>query len=161
MKNKVKTQEELKEIIADIRSSGKKVVFTNGCFDIIHTGHVRYLKLAKGYGDALVVAVNSDESVRRIKGEKRPIMSQAERAEVLAALEMVDYVTVFEEEDPHRVIAELMPDVLVKGGDWDVDRIVGRDLVEENGGKVYAVPYIQGSSTTGIVERILARYSKA
>ncbi|MBI5190854.1 MAG: D-glycero-beta-D-manno-heptose 1-phosphate adenylyltransferase [Nitrospirae bacterium] len=158
MKTKVKTQEELQEIIADLHTAGKKVAFTNGCFDIIHTGHVRYLKVARGYADVLIVAVNSDESVRRIKGEKRPIMSQAERAEVLGALSVVDYVTVFEEDDPHRVITELLPDVLVKGGDWDVDHIVGRDVVEENGGKVYSVPYIEGASTTGIVERILERY---
>jgi len=160
LKNKVKTQEELKEIISDLHAAGKKVVFTNGCFDIIHTGHVRYLKVAKGYGDVLVVAVNSDESVRKIKGEKRPIMSQAERAEVLAALGMVDYVTVFEEADPHRVITELQPDVLVKGGDWDLEQIVGKGVVEERGGKVCSVPYIEGASTTGIVERILKRYAK-
>ena len=160
MKSKVKTQDELKEIVSDFKSAGKKVVFTNGVFDLMHTGHVRYLRLAKGYGDVLVVAVNSDDSVRRIKGEKRPIMSQAERAEVVSALEAVDYVTVFDEDDPHRVIAELMPDVLVKGGDWDTDRIIGRDVVLMGGGKVFSVPYIEGASTTGIVERILARYAK-
>ena len=160
MKNKIKNHDELREIIEDLHLAGKKVVFTNGCFDIIHTGHVRYLKLAKSYGDVLVVAVNSDQSVRLIKGEKRPIMPQAERAEVLAALEVVDYVTVFEEEDPHYVITELMPDVLVKGGDWDLEQIVGKDIVEDTGGKVYSLPYIEGASTTGIVERILDRYGK-
>ena len=160
MKSKVKTQDELRDIIAELRQAGKKVVFTNGCFDIIHTGHVRYLKLARSYGDVLVVAVNSDDSVRTIKGEKRPIMSQSERAEVVAALGMVDYVTVFDEPDPHRLIAELVPDVLVKGGDWDVKNIVGREIVETGGGKVHSLPFIEGASTTGIVERILARYKQ-
>ena len=160
MKRKIKNIDELREIVTDIQSAGKKVVFTNGCFDILHTGHVRYLKVAKGYGDVLVVAINSDESVRRIKDARRPVMSQAERAEILSSLEAVDYVTVFDEDDPHRVIAELMPDVLVKGGDWGLDRIVGRDLVEGKGGKVYSVPFVEGASTTGIVERILERYGK-
>ncbi len=160
MKSKIKTQDELREIIEDMHSAGKKVVFTNGCFDLIHTGHVRYLKIAKSYGDTLVVAINSDESIRRIKGEKRPIMPQEERAEVLAALFMVDFVTVFEEDDPHRVITELMPDVLVKGGDWELDQIVGRDVVEESGGKVYSIPYIEGSSTTTIIERVMEKYCR-
>ena len=159
MKSKIKTQDELREIITDLKSAGKKVVFTNGCFDLIHTGHVRYLKIAKGYGDVLVVAVNSDESVSRLKGEKRPLMPQAERVEVLSALSVVDYVTVFDEDDPHRVITELLPDVLVKGGDWGIDNIVGREVVEENGGKVYSIPYIEGASTTGIIERVLKRYA--
>jgi len=158
MKSKIKTQDELRELIEDLHTAGKKVVFTNGCFDLIHTGHVRYLKIARGYGDVLVVAINSDDSIRRIKGDKRPVMPQEERAEVLAALSMVDYVTMFEEDDPHRVIAELMPDVLVKGGDWDVENIIGRDLVEANGGKVYSIPYIEGSSTTTIIERVVKKY---
>lgn len=160
MKSKIKTQDELREVIDDLHMAGKKVVFTNGCFDLIHTGHVRYLKIARGYGDALVVAVNSDGSVNRLKGEKRPIMPQDERIEVLAALSMVDFVTVFEEDDPHRIIAELMPDVLVKGGDWDVERIVGKDLVIQGGGKVYSIPYIEGSSTTTIIDRVIDRYCR-
>lgn len=160
MKSKIKTQDELREIIEDMHSAGKKVVFTNGCFDLIHTGHVRYLKMAKSYADALVVAVNSDGSVGRLKGEKRPIMPQDERMEVLAALSMVDFVTMFEEDDPHRVITELMPDVLVKGGDWDMDHIIGRDVVEEAGGKVCSIPYIEGSSTTTIIDRVVERYCR-
>jgi rfaE bifunctional protein nucleotidyltransferase chain/domain len=160
MKSKIKTQDELREIIEDLHRAGRKVVFTNGCFDLIHTGHVRYLKIAGSYGDTLVVAINSDESIRRIKGEKRPIMPQEERAEVLAALFMVDFVTVFEEDDPHRVIADLMPDVLVKGGDWEVERIVGRDIVEAGGGKVYSIPYIEGSSTTTIIDRVVEKYCR-
>jgi rfaE bifunctional protein nucleotidyltransferase chain/domain len=159
VKSKIKTQDELRDIIEDLHRAGRKVVFTNGCFDIIHTGHVRYLKMAKGYGDFLVVAVNSDESVRALKGVARPINPQEERVEVLAALGMVDYVTVFDEADPHRVIAELLPDVLVKGGDWDVDNIVGRDIVEANGGKVYSLPFMEGASTTGIIERILKKHT--
>jgi len=158
MKSKCKTQDELRDIIVDLHTADKKVVFTNGCFDIIHTGHVRYLKMARSYGDVLVVAVNSDDSVRRIKGDKRPVTPQEERVEVLAALGMVDYVTVFEEDDPHHVIAELNPDVLVKGGDWEISKIIGRDIVEANGGKVYSIPYIEGSSTTEIIERIVSRY---
>jgi len=158
MKSKIKTQDELRAIIEDLHSAGRKVVFTNGCFDIIHTGHVRYLKMAKGYGDALVVAVNSDESVRGIKGDKRPINPQDERCEVLSALCMVDYVTVFDEADPHKVISELQPDVLVKGGDWDVGNIVGRDIVEAGGGKVYSLPFIEGASTSGIIDRILKKH---
>ena len=160
MKRKLKNHDELRQIVQDLRAAGKRVVFTNGCFDIIHTGHVRYLNVAKGYGDVLVVAINSDESVQRLKGPKRPIMTQEERAEVLAALGMVDYVTVFEEDDPHHVIAELMPDVLVKGGDWAVEQIIGRDIVEANGGKVYSIPYIEGASTTGVIERVIERYGK-
>ncbi|MGA2192270.1 MAG: D-glycero-beta-D-manno-heptose 1-phosphate adenylyltransferase [Nitrospirota bacterium] len=158
MKRKIKNHEELKDIVSEVQAAGRKVVFTNGCFDILHTGHIRYLNLAKSYGDVLVVAVNSDASVRKIKGDKRPIMPQDERAEMVAALGMVDYVTVFEEENPHRIISELLPDVLVKGGDWDIDMIVGRDIVEASGGKVYSVPYIEGASTTGIIERVLDKY---
>ena len=154
MKRKLKNHDELRQIIQDLRAAGKRVVFTNGCFDIIHTGHVRYLNVAKGYGDVLVVAINSDESVQRLKGPKRPIMTQEERAEVLAALGMVDYVTVFEEDDPHHVIAELMPDVLVKGGDWALDAIVGREFVEGRGGRVVTIPLVPGRSTTGLLDRI-------
>ncbi|HEY3347365.1 MAG TPA: D-glycero-beta-D-manno-heptose 1-phosphate adenylyltransferase [Nitrospirota bacterium] len=157
---KIKNHDELRKIVEDMKAAGKKVVFTNGCFDIIHTGHTRYLDIAKKYGDILIVAVNSDDSVRIIKGDKRPILPQSERAELLAALTMVDYVTIFEEADPGSIIAELMPDVLVKGGDWAVDEIIGRDIVEANGGKVIPIPYVEGASTTGIVERITERYCK-
>ena len=158
MTDKVKTQDELIPILDTLRKKGKKVVFTNGCFDILHVGHVRYLKEAKGYGDILIVAVNSDSSVKTIKGDKRPIVSQSERAEVVAALEMVDYVTMFDEDTPYNVIKKLQPDVLIKGGDWTIDKIVGRDIVEARGGKVIAIPFIEGASTTGIVERVLERY---
>jgi D-beta-D-heptose 7-phosphate kinase/D-beta-D-heptose 1-phosphate adenosyltransferase len=157
---KIKTIRELQPLLTILRAAGRKIVFTNGCFDIIHTGHTRYLAIARSFGDILVVAVNSDSSVRTIKGEKRPISSQAERAETLAALESVDFVTIFDEPDPHRVISALQPDVLVKGGDWPIEKIIGRDVVEARGGKVVNVPYVEGASTTGIIERIVRIYGE-
>lgn len=159
MLNKIKTVQELRPLLEILRAAGKRIVFTNGCFDIIHTGHTRYLATARSFGDVLIVAANSDSSVRVIKGEKRPINPQAERAEVLAALESVDFVTIFDEPDPFRVIAELQPDVLVKGGDWPIEKIIGRDIVEARGGRVINVPYVEGSSTTGIIERIVKTYT--
>lgn len=158
MQTKVKTTQELRPLLDILRAAGKKIVFTNGCFDLIHTGHTRYLAVARSFGDLLVVAVNSDSSVRTIKGEKRPINSQAERAETLAALESVDFVTIFDEPDPHKVISALQPDVLVKGGDWPIEKIIGRDVVEARGGRIVNVPYVAGSSTTGIIEKILENY---
>jgi D-beta-D-heptose 7-phosphate kinase/D-beta-D-heptose 1-phosphate adenosyltransferase len=137
-----------------LRREGRSLVFTNGCFDLLHPGHVRYLAAARALGDALVVALNSDRSVRALKGEGRPILSEGERAEVVAALEAVDYVIVFDEETPRELIAELLPDVLVKGGDWRLDQIVGRSEVEAAGGKVLSLPYVDGASTTDIIERI-------
>lgn len=155
MPSKVKTIAELKPLLGILRATGKRSVFTNGCFDLIHTGHTRYLAAARALGDILIVAVNSDSSVRTIKGEKRPINSQEDRAETLAALESVDFVTIFDEPDPYRVISELQPDVLVKGGDWPVEKIIGRDIVEAQGGKVVTIPFVEGASTTGIIEKIL------
>jgi rfaE bifunctional protein nucleotidyltransferase chain/domain len=137
-----------------LRRDGRSLVFTNGCFDLLHPGHVRYLAEARALGDALVVALNSDRSVRALKGEGRPILSQQERAELVAALEAVDYVTIFDEETPLELIAELLPDVLVKGGDWPLDQIVGREVVEGAGGRVVSLPYLEGSSTSDIIERI-------
>lgn len=161
MFNKIKTTAQLRPVLDVLRTQGKKIVFTNGCFDLIHTGHTRYLAKAKSFGDALIVAVNSDASVRRIKGDKRPINNEADRMETLAALEAVDFVVLFDEPDPFRVISELQPDVLVKGGDWPVEKIIGRDIVEARGGKVISVGYIEGASTTGIIEKIVEKYSKA
>ncbi len=155
MRRKIKTLEELRPLLSILRATGKKIVFTNGCFDIIHTGHARYLARARALGDVLVVAVNSDASVRAIKGGKRPINSEADRMEVLASLEAVDFVTLFSEPDPYRVIQALQPDVLVKGGDWAIEKIIGRDVVEARGGQVVNIPYVEGSSTTGIIEKIL------
>jgi rfaE bifunctional protein nucleotidyltransferase chain/domain len=140
-----------------LRLAGKTLVFTNGCFDLIHPGHVRYLQQAWALGDALAVAVNSDRTVRELKGEGRPIVLEAERAEVLAALGCVDYVVIFDDLTPQRMIASLLPDVLVKGGDWRIDQIVGREEVEAAGGQVISLPYVEGASTSEIIERITNR----
>jgi len=137
-----------------LRREGKRVVFTNGCFDLLHPGHIRYLAEARALGDALIVGLNSDRSVRALKGEGRPILDESERAEVIAALAAVDYVVVFDEDTPQELIARLLPDVLVKGGDWPLDQIVGREEVEAAGGKVISLPYIEGSSTSDIIQRI-------
>ena len=158
MREKIRKRQDLVRIIQDLKAKGKRIIFTNGCFDLIHTGHTRYLAKAKSFGDILLVAVNSDSSVRMIKGEKRPINTQAERAENLAALESVDFVAIFDEPDPHKIISELQPDVLVKGGDWPVEKIIGRDIVEARGGDVISVGYIEGASTTGIIEKIVRKY---
>lgn len=143
-----------------LKRAGKRVVFTNGCFDLLHPGHVRYLQEARGLGDALIVALNSDRSVRELKGPGRPILTQEERSEVMAALGCVDYVIVFDEPTPREVIGALLPDVLVKGGDWGVDRIVGREEVEAAGGQVLSLPFVEGCSTTDVIGRILERFGK-
>jgi D-beta-D-heptose 7-phosphate kinase/D-beta-D-heptose 1-phosphate adenosyltransferase len=137
-----------------LRREGKKVVFTNGCFDLLHPGHVRYLAQARALGDALILALNSDRCVRLLKGAGRPILSESERAEVMAAIESVDYVTVFDQETPRELIAALLPDFLVKGGDWPVEKIVGGEEVTSAGGEVLSLSFIEGSSTTDIIERI-------
>ena len=137
-----------------LRAAGRTVVFTNGVFDLLHPGHVRYLRAARALGDALVVGVNSDRSVRANKGHGRPINPEAERAEILAALDMVDAVVIFDEPTPHDLVAAIEPGVLVKGADWAEDAIVGRELVEARGGRVVRVPIEQGYSTTAIVQRI-------
>lgn len=137
-----------------MRSVGEQLVFTNGCFDILHVGHVRYLEAARKLGDALIVAINSDRSVRELKGDARPVTPENERAEILAALESVSYVTVFDETSPRRLIAELLPDVLVKGGDYLLDEIHGRKEVEAAGGTVVSLPFIEGASTSEILKRI-------
>ena len=158
MHTKVKTVVELIPLLSILRATGKKIVFTNGCFDLIHPGHTRYLGIAKSLGDILVIAVNSDSSVKTIKGDKRPINNQNDRAETLAALEAVDFVTIFSEPDPYKVISALQPDVLVKGGDWPIEKIIGRDVVQARGGRVVNVPFVEGASTTGIIEKILKTY---
>jgi D-beta-D-heptose 7-phosphate kinase/D-beta-D-heptose 1-phosphate adenosyltransferase len=138
---------------------GRRVVFTNGCFDLLHQGHIRYLERARALGDLLVVAINSDASVRRLKGPRRPVVPAGQRAEVLAALEAVDLVLVFHELDPERVIRALRPDVLVKGGDWTVDRIVGAAFVRSLGGRVRSLPFVPGTSTTDLIDRIVGAYA--
>jgi rfaE bifunctional protein nucleotidyltransferase chain/domain len=150
----------LAECLASLRREGKRIVFTNGCFDLLHPGHIHTLTQAKALGDVLVVAINSDASVKRLKGERRPILNQEERAVMLSALAMVDYVTIFAENTPLEVIRLLLPDVLVKGGDWGADAVVGREVVEANGGEVVLIPYQTGFSTTDIIERIAARHTK-
>lgn len=140
-----------------LRLAGKSVVFTNGCFDLLHSGHVRYLAEARTLGNSLIVAVNSDRTTRALKGEGRPILNEQERAEVISALEAVDYVIIFDDETPRDLIADLVPDVLVKGGDWPIDEIVGREEVEAAGGRVLSLPYVEGSSTTDIIDRIAKR----
>jgi len=137
-----------------LRKEGKHVVLTNGCFDILHPGHVRYLDQAKSLGDSLIIAINSDRSVRELKGPERPIMSENERAEILAALGCVDFLTIFDDPTPLRIISILLPDILVKGGDWNVDQIVGRAEVEAAGGRVISLPFSEGYSTSDLVERI-------
>lgn len=149
----------LKERLDDLRKEGKKIAFTNGCFDILHVGHVRYLREAKKTADVLVLALNSDSSVRSIKGEKRPLVSEEERAEILAALEFIDFVTIFEELTPLELITYLKPDVLIKGGDWAEDKVVGRDDVKKWGGRVILIPEVKGKSTTNVVEKIKEVYS--
>ncbi|CAN2039204.1 D-glycero-beta-D-manno-heptose 1-phosphate adenylyltransferase [Candidatus Magnetomoraceae bacterium gMMP-15] len=144
----------LKEKISILKNQGKRIVFTNGCFDILHAGHVRYLTEACNQGDVLIVGLNSDSSVKTIKGPKRPIISQNERAEVLAALSCVDYVTVFYEPDPFELISALMPDVLIKGSDWAENDIIGGDVVKAAGGEVIRVELVPGISTTEIIRRI-------
>ena len=151
---KILGREELIRERERIRREGKRLVFTNGCFDLLHPGHVRYLNQARGLGDALAVALNSDRSVRAIKGEGRPILTERERAEMMAALEAVDYVTIFDEDTPRELIAGLLPDILVKGGDWTPEQIVGREEVEAAGGKVLSHPYVDGLSATDLIERI-------
>lgn len=137
-----------------LRSAGKRLVFTNGVFDLLHVGHVRYLAQARGLGDALVVAINSDRSVRELKGNDRPLINENERAEILAALRQVDYVTIFDDLSPRAVIARLLPDVLVKGGDYQLDEIHGREEVEAAGGEVVSLPFVEGASTTALIERM-------
>ena len=140
--------------VAAARRAGKRVVFTNGCFDLMHVGHVRYLAAARDAGDLLVVAINDDASVRRLKGPERPLVSEDARAEVLAALAAVDLVTMFGEDTPAEIIAALLPDVLVKGADWAPDQVVGRETVEAHGGRVALIPVVAGFSPTALVERL-------
>jgi len=160
MKQKLKERKELLEIIKGLKAKRKRIVFTNGCFDLLHIGHVRYLEKARGLGDVLVVGVNSDTSVRKLKGPKRPILPEGERAEILSGLGCVDYVTLFSELDPLKLITSLHPDVLVKGGDWTKEQIVGRKVVERSGGEVVIIPFVGKASTSNLIETILKRYEK-
>lgn len=151
---KILTRDELLSERARLRAAGKSLVFTNGVFDILHVGHVRYLAQARALGDALVVAVNSDASVRELKGPQRPLTAENDRAEILAALESVDYVTIFAELSPRSLISVLLPDILVKGGDYSLDQIHGREEVEASGGRVVSLPFVEGASTSSIIDRM-------
>ncbi|HJV65061.1 MAG TPA: bifunctional D-glycero-beta-D-manno-heptose-7-phosphate kinase/D-glycero-beta-D-manno-heptose 1-phosphate adenylyltransferase HldE [Geomonas sp.] len=156
--SKIKNLDVLAHLTALERCRGKKVVFTNGCFDLLHVGHVKYLQKARQLGDLLVVGLNSDSSVRRLKGDKRPLIEQSERAHILAALDCIDFVVIFDEDTPLKVIEAVRPDVLVKGGDYSLDGVVGREVVEANGGRVELVQFVDGRSTSRIIDKILASY---
>lgn len=154
MIQKIMTPEQMLGERQRLRAAGARLVFTNGVFDLLHVGHVRYLTEARRLGDALLVAINSDRTVRELKGPHRPVFDQAERAEILAALKAVDYVTVFDDVSPRKLIATLLPDVLVKGGDYQLDQIHGREEVEAAGGKVISLPFVEGASTSGLIEKM-------
>jgi len=154
LEDKVKTTRELVPLLEAIRADGSRIVFTNGCFDLIHRGHVELLLQARKMGTHLVVGLNSDASIGRIKGPGRPVQNQSDRAAILAGMVMVDFVVIFDEDDPGRLIEAVKPDVLVKGGDWRPDEVVGRETVEARGGKVVIVPYLAGKSTSSLISRI-------
>lgn len=160
MNSTIKSLEELVSIRKELKKQNKKVVFTNGCFDILHAGHVDYITKAKEKGDVLIVAVNSDSSTKRLKGDARPIVPQNERAFIISSLKPVDYVFIFEEDTPYEVIKKIVPDVLVKGADWAPDKIVGKDIVEANGGKVETIEFVNDQSTTNIIKTVLDRFNK-
>ena len=154
----IKTRKEILELRKKFKEENKKVVFTNGCFDLIHSGHVDYLVKAKALGDVLILALNTDSSVRSIKGTNRPILNQEERAFIVSNLKPVDYVTFFDEDTPGEIINELIPDILVKGADWSIDKIVGREVVEKNGGEVKTINFVNNQSTSKIIESIISKY---
>ena len=156
MDEKIQDLADLTRIRQELKREGRKVVFTNGCFDLLHGGHIHILREAKKQGDILIVAVNDDASVRKIKGPSRPIFPLEERLEILEALEEIDFLVSFSEETPQKIIASLVPDVLVKGGDWKIDEVVGREEVEEAGGKVVIVPYLEGFSSSEIIQKIIS-----
>lgn len=157
---KIFSEEQLAEQLTRLRRQGKRIVFTNGCFDLMHSGHVYMLAQAKTFGDILVVGMNTDASVKRLKGDKRPILDQASRLTLLAAIEAVDYVTTFEEDTPLALIRRFQPHVLVKGGDWSPEAIVGKEVVEHAGGQVVAVRHQDGFSTTDLIESVLVAYQE-
>ena len=155
---KILTRQEIPKVVARARGQGKRLVFTNGCFDILHVGHIKLLQRARSLGDLLVIGINDDVSVRSLKGESRPLIGENERAHVLAALDCVDFVTIFPEATPLALLELIRPDVLVKGGDYAIHEVVGRDLVESYGGRVELVPVVEGFSTTDLVRRIVEKY---
>ena len=154
MANKRKSRDEIAAIAAKARQDGLTIVFTNGCFDLLHRGHVHSLRHAKAHGDLLIVGINSDHSVKSIKGASRPILPETDRLELIAAMEMVDYVVLFDEPDPYQLIAAIQPTVLAKGADWSAEEIIGAEIVEQAGGRVAVIPYLKGCSSSEIIERI-------
>ena len=158
--NCLKSLEEIKSIRLVLKTDNKKVVFTNGCFDLLHAGHIDYLNKAKALGDILIVGLNTDSSVKRIKGDKRPIIKEDERAEIISNLKPVDYVVFFDEDTPAELINELVPDILIKGADWKIDEIVGGETVLANGGEVKTIEFVNDQSTSKIIDLITSRYSK-
>lgn len=158
--SKIKSQRNLARILDRLRNRRKRIVFTNGCFDILHPGHINYLKKSKSLGDILIIGLNSDSSVRKLKGKGRPITTQKKRAETLASLEFVDFVAVFNELTPIKLIKKLKPHVLVKGADWKKKDVVGRSFVESYGGRVRSLPYIKGYSTTSLIKAICRKFGK-
>ncbi len=154
IKNKIKTKDDLKVALSELKAKKKRIVFTNGCFDLLHAGHVSYLEKAKGAGDLLVIAINSDNSVKRLKGKGRPIQELDDRLKILASLECVDFVTSFDEDTPKEIIEELEPDIIVKGADYKEKDVVGRDHIKKSGGKVIIIPLLQGRSTTSLIKSI-------
>ncbi len=160
LKAKLLSQEAAADILKEWKRQGKKTVFTNGCFDLLHAGHVQYLEKAKAAGDMLIVGLNSDSSVERLKGKKRPVVTAAERCAVLSGLEAVDAVVIFDEDTPEKIIEKLLPDILVKGADWPLEKIVGAKTVLDHGGEVKTIAFLEGLSTSSIIERIIDVYCK-
>ncbi len=160
MREKIKKRDDLRRVVEGLKAKRKRIVFTNGCFDLLHIGHIRYLEEARSLGDILVVGVNSDRSVRGLKGPNRPILAEEERAEILSGLECVSYISIFDEPTPLELISSLQPHVLVKGGDWTKESTVGKEVVERSGGEVIILPFVEGSSTSNLIETILKRYEK-
>ena len=156
--SKIKNIQELKGIVIELRAKGKKIVTTNGVFDILHIGHIRYLKEAKKLGDILIAAINSDSSTKKLKGPKRPLNNENDRAEALAALECVDYVTVFNEENPIKILGIIKPNIHAKGGDYKINQIIEKDIVENNNGKIVLIPKVEGYSTTDFIKNIIDLY---
>jgi D-beta-D-heptose 7-phosphate kinase/D-beta-D-heptose 1-phosphate adenosyltransferase len=157
---KIKNLDALLAITAEERARGKKIVFTNGCFDLLHVGHVKYLQKARSFGDILILGLNSDASIRRLKGEKRPLICEEERAHILAALDCISYIVIFENDTPLELIQAIQPDILVKGGDYTLEGVVGREIVEAAGGRVELVTFVDGKSTTNIIEKVLQSYGE-
>lgn len=154
-KQKIKKIKGLKEIVGNLKKQNKKIVTTNGVFDILHIGHIRYLKESKKLGDILIIAINSDNSVKKIKDPRRPLNNENDRAEALASLECVDYVVIFNEENPIKILEEIKPDIHVKGGDYNINQIIEKNVVEKNGGKIIIIPEVKGYSTTDLIKKII------